>query len=58
MKVPVLHRVLQALRSRRLQAEYARRWEEWDDEDDIWDQTVGDGLEDEDWSELSEVKEQ
>ncbi len=37
--------------------QYAELWAEWDDEDDIWDVTVGDGLEDEDWSEFYEVSE-
>ena len=47
----------QLLRGNRLALQYTRLWAEWDDEDDVWDVTVGDGLEDEDWSEFSEVNE-
>ena len=59
MRFNILSRILKALRSRRLQAQYAAAYEEWEasGEAALWEVTVGDGIEDEDWSELSEVNE-
>ena len=53
----VVRKALRRLRSRDLERQYAQRWAEWDEEEDaIWDVTLLDGLEDEDWTEYSEVK--
>ena len=59
MRFNILSRILKTLRSRRLQAQYAAAYEEWEasGEAALWEVTVADGLEDEDWSELSEVNE-
>lgn len=43
----VVRKALRRLRSEELKRQYARLWAEWDDEDDVWDVTVGDGIEDE-----------
>ena len=43
----VIRKALRRLRSEELKKAYLQRWSEWDDEDDIWDVTVADGLEDE-----------
>lgn len=43
----VVRKALRRLRSEDLRRQYARLWAEWDDEDDAWDVTVGDGIEDE-----------
>jgi len=42
----VLHEALALLRSRQLGAAYAAAWDEWDadDENAVWDEAVGDGL--------------
>lgn len=43
----VIRKALRRLRSEDLERQYAQLWAEWDDEDDVWDVTVGDGIEDE-----------
>ncbi len=43
----VIRKALRRLRSEELKRQYAQLWAEWDDEDDVWDVTVGDGIEDE-----------
>ena len=43
----VIRKALRRLRADSLKKAYLQRWSEWDEEDDIWDVTVGDGLEDE-----------
>lgn len=43
----VIRKALRRLRSEELKRQYAQLWAEWDDEDDVWDATVGDGIEDE-----------
>ncbi len=43
----VIRKALRRLRSEDLKRQYARLWAEWDEEDDVWDVTVGDGIEDE-----------
>ena len=43
----VIRKALRRLRSEELKRQYAQLWAEWDDEDDAWDVTVGDGIEDE-----------
>ena len=43
----VIRKALRRLRSEDLKRQYAQLWAEWDDEDDVWDVTVGDGIEDE-----------
>jgi hypothetical protein len=42
-----LQRAVRVLRAAELQSEYARAWEEWETsgEGDVWEETVGDGLE-------------
>lgn len=59
MKVPILWKILDAHRHRRLRAQYAAAYEEWEasGEAALWDVTVGDGLEDEDWDEVVEETE-
>lgn len=43
----VIRKALRRLRSEDLKRQYTRLWAEWDDKDDVWDVTVGDGIEDE-----------
>ena len=43
----VIRKALRRLRSEELERQYARLWGEWSEEDDVWDVTVGDGIEDE-----------
>lgn len=43
----VIRKALRRLRSEELKRQYAQLWAEWDDDDDVWDATVGDGIEDE-----------
>ncbi len=53
-----LWRWWQLLRGNKLTVQYAELWAEWDEEEDsVWDVTLSDGLEDEDWSEFYEVSE-
>ncbi len=53
-----LWRWWQLLRGNTLTVQYAELWAEWDEEEDsVWDVTLSDGLEDEDWSECYEVSE-
>lgn len=42
----VLHRAVRLLRASELSADYEAAWREWDTsgEADVWDTTVGDGL--------------
>jgi len=48
----VLRRALKLLRERELGDAYEAAWDEWSRRDDakLWDSTVGDGLQAEDWS--------
>ena len=48
----VVRKALALLRERELGDAYQAAWEEWveDGEDKLWDLTVGDGIEPEDWS--------
>ena len=43
----VIRKALDRLQLDSLEEEYAQRWAEWSEEDEIWDVTVADGLEDE-----------
>lgn len=43
----VIRKALRRLRSEDLKRQYERLWAEWDDEEDVWEATVGDGIEDE-----------
>ena len=47
----VVGKALARWRSYRLGKAYAAAWEEWDGSEDalLWETTVGDGLEDEEW---------
>ena len=46
----IARKALARWRSRRLRMAYRELWTEWGTEDDLlWETTVGDGLEDEEW---------
>ncbi len=44
----VVRKALELLREDELEREYAQRWAEWDEEEEqVWDVTLADGLDDE-----------
>jgi Arc/MetJ-type ribon-helix-helix transcriptional regulator len=47
----VIQHALSLLRSAQLEDDYAAAWAEWEGSEDaaLWDSTVGDGLQREDW---------
>ena len=46
----IARKALARWRSRRMGRAYRELWKEWGTEDDLlWETTVGDGLEDEEW---------
>lgn len=46
----IARKALARWRAHRLSKAYAALWKEWGTEDDLlWETTVGDGLEDEEW---------
>lgn len=47
----VIRKAIERLRHEELGAAYAAAWEEWEGSEDarLWETTVGDGLEDEEW---------
>lgn len=53
----VLRKALELLRTRELIESYKAAWDEWvQDGEEIWDVTVGDGLQPEDWSSDKDVQ--
>ena len=46
----VIRKAIERLREEELSEAYAALWKEWGTEDDLlWETTVGDGIEDEEW---------
>ena len=60
MRLLLLSSVLRSFQKMRLSKAYAAAYEEWEASGDaeLWDSVAGDGLDDEDWSDISEVNDQ